>query len=74
VGLGNDPFTAKSRALAMLYRDTQTQAQVLAYADEFRLLSMLFFCVLVLVPFTRRVRADPAASRRDGEPVAVAAE
>jgi DHA2 family multidrug resistance protein len=74
VGLGNDPFTAKSRALAMLYHDTQMQAQVLAYADEFRLLSMLFFCVLLLVPFTRRVRADPAASRRDGEPVAVAAE
>jgi DHA2 family multidrug resistance protein len=74
ITLGNDPFTAKSRALAMLYRDTQTQAQVLAYADEFWLLSMLFFCVLVLIPFTRRVHADPAASRRDAEPAAVAAD
>ena len=72
--LGNDPFTAKSRAVAMLYRDTQTQAQVLAYADEFWLLSMLFFCVLLLIPLTRRVRTAPAASGRDETPVAVASE
>ena len=72
--LGNDLFTARSRATAMLYHDTQTQAQVLAYADEFWLLSMLFFCVLVLVPFTRRVRPEPASSRRDADPVAVASE
>ena len=45
----------------MLYRDAQTQAQVLAYADEFWLLSMLFFCVLFLIPFTRRVRTVTAA-------------
>ncbi len=72
--LGSDPFTARSRATAMLYHDVQVQAQVLAYADEFWLLSMLFFCVLVWVPFTRRVRSDPAASRRDAEPAAVASE
>jgi DHA2 family multidrug resistance protein len=74
MGLGNDPFTAKRRAMAMLYHDTQVQAQVLAYADEFWLLSMLFFCVLVLVPFTRRVRSEPAASGRDADRVAVVSE
>jgi hypothetical protein len=35
---------------------------------------MLFFCVLILVPFTRRVRTEPAAAGRDAERIAVASE
>ncbi len=60
VAQGADPFTAQSRALAMLYRDTVGQAQVLAYADEFWLFSMVFFGLLAVIPFMRRVRAEPA--------------
>ncbi len=64
VAQGADPFTAQSRALTMLYRDTLGQAQVLAYADEFWLFSMIFFGFLAVIPFMRRVRAEPA---RPGE-------
>jgi DHA2 family multidrug resistance protein len=60
VAQGTDPFTAQSRALTMLYRDTVGQAQVLAYADEFWLFSMVFFALLAVIPFMRRVRAEPA--------------
>jgi DHA2 family multidrug resistance protein len=56
---GADPFTAERRALAMLYRETTTQAQVLAYVDVFTVLAVLFVAVLALVPFMRRVRAEP---------------
>ncbi len=56
---GGDPFTAQSRALAMIYRDTVGQAQVLAYADEFWLLSIMFFAITLLVPLMRRIRTEP---------------
>jgi hypothetical protein len=56
---GADAFTAKARATAMMYRETVTQAQVLAYVDEFRMLSVLFFAMLLLIPFMRRVRVPP---------------
>jgi MFS transporter, DHA2 family, multidrug resistance protein len=59
---GDDTFTAARRATAMLYRDTVEQAQVLAYADEFWALSMVFFAILFLLPFMRRVRAEPASA------------
>ena len=60
VQAGVDRFTAEKRALAMLYRSTVDQAQVLAYADEFWLLGMLFFAMLPLLALMRRVRAEPA--------------
>jgi DHA2 family multidrug resistance protein len=60
---GADPFTAQSRALAMVYRDTVGQAQVLAYADEFCLLSIMFFAITLLVPLMRRIRSEPLAAR-----------
>jgi DHA2 family multidrug resistance protein len=68
-GQGNDAFTAKSRATAMIYRDTVAQAQVLAYVDEFRLLSMIFFVLLLFIPFMRRIHATPAAEERKAERV-----
>jgi MFS transporter, DHA2 family, multidrug resistance protein len=55
---GVDSFTAARRAMAMLYRETQVQAQVLSYADDFWLLLVVFCGVVVLVPFMHRVRAD----------------
>jgi MFS transporter, DHA2 family, multidrug resistance protein len=67
-GQGNDSFTAKSRAVTMVYRDTVAQAQLLAYVDEFRLLAAIFFGLLLLIPFMRRIHIDPAprAERVEG--------
>jgi hypothetical protein len=45
----------------MLYHDTVTQAQVLAYMDNFWLLAVLFSAILFLIPLMRRVRVEPAA-------------
>jgi DHA2 family multidrug resistance protein len=59
MGQGADAFTAKARATAMMYRETVTQAQVLAYVDEFRMLSTIFFAMLLLIPFMRRVHTSP---------------
>jgi MFS transporter, DHA2 family, multidrug resistance protein len=67
--LGADSFTAQRRAIAMLYRDMQEQAQVLAYGDVYMLLVVLFTGLLFLVPCMRRVRADqtgPQASEARG--------
>ena len=66
---GADVFTAKSRATAMMYRETVAQAQVLAYVDEFRLLSMIFFAMLALIPFMRRVRVERPPKEAPGERV-----
>jgi DHA2 family multidrug resistance protein len=64
---GTDAFTAERRALAMLYRETIAQAQLMAYVDDFWLLALLFAAVPLLLPFMRRVR-DPAvtAARTSG--------
>jgi len=59
---GADTYTASRRATAMLYHDTVTQAQVLAYADEFWVLSTFFFAVLIVLPLMRRVRSEPGPS------------
>ena len=50
--------------MVMLYRETQLQAQVLSYGDDFWLLLLCSVAVLALVPFMRRVRAEPAGARR----------
>jgi DHA2 family multidrug resistance protein len=61
---GADSFTAGRRAMAMLYRETLVQAQVLSYADDFWVLLVVFCGVLVLAPFMHRVRAEPARARQ----------
>jgi DHA2 family multidrug resistance protein len=63
MGQGADSFTAQRRALAMLYHDVVSQAQVLAYADDFWLLAILFSIVPLFLPLMRRVHAEPAAPR-----------
>jgi DHA2 family multidrug resistance protein len=65
VAQGADTFTAERRATAMLYHDTVAQAQVLAYADEFWALSLLFFAILPVLVFMRRVRTDAGAARAE---------
>jgi len=78
---GADTFTASRQATAMLYRELLGQAQVLTYADEFWLLTIVFVAVLPLLPLMRRVRAEeneraradqtraPAEPRPVAEPV-----
>ena len=58
VSQGTDTYTANRRALAMLYRSTVEQAQVMAYVDDFWLISLVFIAVLPLIPFMRRVRTE----------------
>src|SRR6266436_2658621 len=55
---GSDAFTAQRQAVAMLYQDAVGQAQVLAYADDFWLLAILFSIVPLFLPLMRRVRVD----------------
>ena len=74
---GFDRFTADRQALGMLYREVQEQAQLLAFADDFWLLFVLFVTTLVLFPLLRRVRVDrvpSAAPRADSAPAALPAE
>jgi MFS transporter, DHA2 family, multidrug resistance protein len=62
---GADSFTAQRRAMAMLYHDVVGQAQVLAYADDFWLLAILFSIVPLFLPLMRRVRVEPAEPREE---------
>jgi MFS transporter, DHA2 family, multidrug resistance protein len=59
---GSDAFTAERQAVAMLYRETVAQAQLLAYADNFWLLAMMFAAVPLFLPFMRRIRLEPPSS------------
>src|SRR5207237_488983 len=59
VGQGSDTFTADRQAVVMLYRETVSQAQLLAYADDFWLLAMMFVAVPLMLPFMRRIRLEP---------------
>ncbi len=65
--LGSDAFTAERQAVAMLYRETVAQAQLLAYADDFWLLAVMFAAVPLLLPLMRRIRRERPAA---GEPAA----
>ena len=71
MGQGADSFTAQRRALAMLYHDVVGQAQVLAYADDFWLLAILFSIVPLFLPLMRRVHAEPVARREEDDPAQV---
>jgi len=62
---GADSYTAGRRALAMLYRGTVEQAQVMAYADDFWLISVLFMVILPLVPLMHRVRTEQNERARE---------
>jgi DHA2 family multidrug resistance protein len=72
VARGADTFTAQRQALAMVYRDTVGQAQVLAYGDAYILLVVLFVGLLFLLPWLRRVRTDERGSATTRAPVRAA--
>jgi DHA2 family multidrug resistance protein len=64
---GSDGFTAEKQAMVMLYRETVNQAQLLAYADDFWLLAMMFAIVPIFLPLMRRIRLDPPAATPNPE-------
>ena len=65
---GADAFTAEKQALGMLYREVTRQAELLAFADDFWLLFVVFCGTLLLLPLLERVRIDaPAQKRGDAE-------
>jgi DHA2 family multidrug resistance protein len=68
--VGSDAFTAERQAMLMLYRETIAQAQLLAYADDFWLLALMFAAVPLFLPLMRRIRLQPtpAAGAPAGEP------
>jgi hypothetical protein len=68
VARGADTFTAGRRAMSMLYRETLTQAHVLAYADAFWLLLASYAAVVCLIPFMRRVRSGARRPARESTP------
>jgi hypothetical protein len=48
--------------MAMVYRETVEQAQLLAYTDDFWMLAVMFAAVPIVLPFMRRIRLDPQSS------------
>ena len=65
VSQGSDSYTAGRRALAMLYRGTVEQAQVMAYADDFWLLALVSLAILPLIPLMHRVRTEQNERARE---------
>jgi DHA2 family multidrug resistance protein len=59
---GADQFTANRRAMSALYGEVTRQAQLLAFADDFWILFVLFCGSLLLLPLLQRVRIDAAPS------------
>ena len=64
---GADSFTAERRAVSKLYQEVTRQAQLLAFADDFWVLFLLFCGSLVLLPMLSRVRLGPPARTEAGD-------
>jgi DHA2 family multidrug resistance protein len=62
---GADAYTANRRAVSLVYQEVTRQAQLLAFADDFWVLFVLFCGSLLLLPMLQRVRID-AAPREAG--------
>jgi len=72
---GADHFTADRRAVSALYQEVTRQAQLLAFADDFWILFILFCGSLLLLPLLQRVRIDAAPRGAEREaPTALHAE
>jgi DHA2 family multidrug resistance protein len=61
---GADSFTAERRAMASVYLEVTRQAQVLAFADDFWMLFVLFCGTLFLLPLLSRVRTPQVTGDR----------
>ena len=51
---------ARRWAITVTYRETQTQAQVLAFIDDFRLLAVMYAGLVILILLMRRVQPEPS--------------
>jgi DHA2 family multidrug resistance protein len=73
---GADAFTAQRRAMGALYHEVTQQAQLLAVADVFWVLFLLFCAALLLLPLLRRVRMGPVrrGAEREAVPAAMPVE
>jgi DHA2 family multidrug resistance protein len=69
---GADSFTAERQALGTLYREVTRQAEVLAFADDFWVLFVLFCVSLFLLPLLQRVHVEPPGRRAAREEAAPA--
>jgi hypothetical protein len=58
----------------MIYRETVTQAQLLAYTDDFWLLAVMFAAVPLILPLMRRIRLEPTSTAAKSETSAAPAE
>jgi len=56
----------------MLYRETQSQAQVLAFMDNFRLLAVMYAGLVLLIFFMHRMRMERTGTGEAPEERAVA--
>jgi MFS transporter, DHA2 family, multidrug resistance protein len=65
VSQGTDSYTANRRALVMLYRGAIEQAHIMAYADDFWLISVLFVIIVPLIPLMHRVRTEQNERARE---------
>jgi MFS transporter, DHA2 family, multidrug resistance protein len=65
VSQGTDTYTANRRALVMLYRGAIEQAHIMAYADDFWLISVLFVIIVPLIPLMHRVRTEQNERARE---------
>jgi MFS transporter, DHA2 family, multidrug resistance protein len=70
---GADTVTAGQQAVAMLYRETQAQAQVLAFMDDFRMLALMYAGLVLLIFFMHRMRTERLGSKDSADERAVAA-
>ena len=64
---GADTFTAQRRAMAAVYHEVTRQAQVLAFADDFWVLFVLFCGTILLLPLLERVRTGPPSARSQSD-------
>jgi DHA2 family multidrug resistance protein len=72
---GADTFTAERRAVGRIYQQVTQQAQLLAFADVFWLLFLLFCASVLLLPLLQRVHVEPTPrDRRSDAPPSVHAE
>ena len=55
------PYVAAQQALGVLYRTLVAQANLLAFVDNFRLMTILAVCMMPLALLLKRVRARGAA-------------
>jgi len=53
------PYLAGQQAVGVLYKTLVAQATLLAFVDNFRLITVLAICSVPLVLLLKRVRARP---------------